>query len=128
MYTPWSAALTTRTPGTEIIEKTRPTIATDLLQDTDRFTVVRREERLEPPRLSYALAQMQRPVTQTEPTATKSREQEVVKVVQKEIQAYMASGTAFTHFSRADYVHIAEHVYTSLARRLIVEKERLGLR
>jgi hypothetical protein len=120
--------LPTRQPGAGVIEKTGPAIAADLSQDTHRFTALRREERLEPPPLSYALAQMQRSVTQTEPMVTKVREQEVVKVVQKEVQSYMASGAALKHFSRADYVHIAEHVYASLARRLIIERERLGLR
>jgi hypothetical protein len=124
---PWSAALTDRKPGAGVIEKTRPAIAIELPKDTYRLTVIRREERLEPPPLSYALAQMQRPVAQTEPVVTKVREQEVVKVVQKEVQSYMASGAVLKQFSRADYVHIAEHVYASLARRLIVERERLGL-
>ena len=59
---------------------------------------------------------------------TKVREQEVVSVVRQEMQAYMASGAAAKHLSRADYTRIAEHVYASLARRLLVEKERLGLR
>jgi hypothetical protein len=125
---PWSAALTARRPGTGGIERTEPAIAADLPKDTYRFTVIRREERLEPPPLSYALAQLQRPVAQAEPVVTQVRKQEVVKVVQKEMQSYMASGAALKHFSRADYVHIAEHVYASLARRLIVEKERLGIR
>jgi len=124
---PWSAALTDRKPDAGVIEKTRPAIAAEIAKDMYRFTVIRREERLEPPRLSYTLAQMQRPAAQTEPVVTKAREQEVVKVVQKELQSYMASGAVLKQFSRADYVHIAEHVYTSLARRLMVEKERLGL-
>jgi hypothetical protein len=125
---PWLAALTARKPDAGSSETTRSAMAADLPKDTYRFTVIRQAERLEPPPLSYALAQLQRPVAQAEPVMTKVREQEVVKVVQKEMQSYLAAGAALQRFSRADYVHIAEHVYASLARRLIVEKERLGIR
>jgi hypothetical protein len=31
-------------------------------------------------------------------------------------------------FSRGDYVQIADQVYSTLVRRLVAERERLGLR
>ena len=55
-------------------------------------------------------------------------QKEVVNIVQKEIQSYMASGLAVKQFSRDDFAHIADRVYSSFARRLLVERERLGMR
>jgi hypothetical protein len=108
--------------STESVAANRPP---DALQ---QFTVIRYAEHQEPPLLPYALAQQPRPTVQAAPVAAKVREQEVVSVVRQEMQAYMASGVAAKHLSRADYTRIAEHVYASLSRRLLVEKERLGLR
>jgi hypothetical protein len=109
-----------------IAGKTDLTVATNVTEDVHRMTVIRREESLEPPRLSYQLVQP--PVTPKAQVATPVREQEVVNVVRNEIQSYMASGSPLKQFSRSDYAHIADHVYSSLTRRLLVEKERLGLR
>lgn len=112
--------------ATSITGKTDPAVATNITEDVYRFTVLRREEPLEPPRLSYPLVQP--PITQKAQVATTVREQEVVNVVRNEIQSYMASSSPLKQFSRSDYAHIADHVYSSLTRRLLVEKERLGLR
>lgn len=90
------------------------------------MTVIRREAPFEPPQLSYPLVQP--PVTQKAQVVTTVREQEVINVVRNEIQSYMVSSSPLKQFSRSDYVHIADHVYSSLTRRLLVEKERLGLR
>jgi hypothetical protein len=55
-------------------------------------------------------------------------EKEVARAVKKEVQALMASGSIMKYFSRADYSHIAENVYSSLVRQVLVEKERIGVR
>jgi hypothetical protein len=109
-----------------ITGKTDPAVATNVTEDVYCFRVLRREAPFEPPRLSYPLVQP--PVTQKSQVTTTVREQEVVNVVRNEIQSYMAAGLPLKQFSRSDYAHIADHVYSSLTRRLLVEKERLGLR
>ena len=67
-------------------------------------------------------------MAQEEHMVTKVHEKEVVKVVQKEVQSLMSSGSLVKYLSRTDYMHIADNVYSSLARRLLVERERLGTR
>jgi hypothetical protein len=92
------------------------------------LTIIRQPEPQVPPHLPYAFAPPQRPMAQEERVSTRVREQEVVKVVRNEIQSYMASGLAVKQFSRDDFAHIADRVYSSFARRLLVERERLGMR
>jgi hypothetical protein len=79
-----------------------------------------------PPPLSYVFAQPPRPIAEAQRVISRVEEPEVVALVRQEVQAAMTVGAATLHFSRADYAHIAEHVYTTLARRLLVEKERRG--
>ena len=119
--TPWLGARSTPS-----LAATDPIFAIEITEDMHRMTVIRREVPSEPPQLSYPLVQP--PVTQKAQVVTTIREQEVVNVVRNEIQSYMASGSPLKRFSRSDYAHIADHVYSSLTRRLLVEKERLGLR
>ena len=95
---------------------------------THPFTVICRADRMEPPQLSYAFAQPMGSMAQEEHVVTKVHEKEVVKVVQQEVQSLMSSGSVVKYLSRTDYTHIADNVYSSLARRLLVEKERLGIR
>jgi hypothetical protein len=124
--TPWLGAWSMPRFAANITGRTDPIVATKITDDRHRFSVIRREEPFEPPRLSYPLVQP--PVTQKAQVVTTVREQEVVNVVRNEIHSYMASSSPLKQFSRSDYAHIADHVYSSLTRRLLVEKERLGLR
>jgi hypothetical protein len=123
---PWLGEPSTSHLAETAIDKTDPIVTTKITEDGHRMTVIRREAPFEPPRLSYPLVQP--PVTQKAQVVTTVREQEVVNVVRNEIQSYMAAGSPLKQFSRSDYAHIADHVYSSLTRRLLVEKERLGLR
>ena len=94
---------------------------------THPFTVVCRVGRMEPPQLSYAFAQPMRPIVQDEQAVVKVHEKEIVKVVQREVQSHMSSDSVVKRLSRADYAHIANNVYSSLARQLVVDRERLGI-
>ena len=114
--------------GADIMDNKEAAQTTNITEDVYRFTVIRQFEPQESPRLPYTFAQPQRPVAQPDHVSTRIQEQEVVKVVRNEIQSYMASGSAVKQFSRDDFAHIAERVYSSFARRLLVERERLGLR
>lgn len=95
---------------------------------------LRREAPLRPPRVSYVFAQTLRPVAgEPPPQQQQSRQQkmeerkDVVEMVRREIQESMRAGAATVKFSRADYTSIADQVYSTLVRRLMVERERLGL-
>lgn len=123
---PWLGAWSIPHLAANLTGKTDPIVTTKITEDLHRMTVIRREAPFEPPRLSYPLVQP--PVAQKAQVATAVREQEVVNVVRNEIQSYMAAGSPLKQFSRSDFAHIADHVYSSLTRRLLVEKERLGLR
>ena len=104
-----------------------------------RFEVVageiaslRGEATLRPPKLGYVFAQTARPTTATEPSTLtqankKAEQREMVEVVRREVETAMSAGSPLSKLSRADYTSIAEQVYSTLVRRLVVERERLGL-
>lgn len=93
---------------------------------------LRREETAKPPRLSYVFAQTARQPSVSEQKVIRQVEQrEVVELVKREVQTLMSSNAAAAaasmKLSRADYTHISDQVYSTLVRRLVAEKERLGL-
>ena len=93
------------------------------------LTFLRREELMRTPPQSYAFARTARPATVVEERVVgHAREKEVEEIVRKEVATVMKSRSPFDGLSRADYSRIADHVYSSLARRLMAEKERSGLR
>jgi hypothetical protein len=51
---------------------------------------------------------------------------EVVEIVKKEVNQSLASAASLRNFTRQDYEEISERVYSSLVRRLTIERERLG--
>lgn len=91
------------------------------------FTFLRREEQMRPPLQNYAYAQPMRPVVEEERVIKRTREKEVVEIVRKEVETVMKSRSPIDGLSRSDYSRIADHVYSSLVRRLLIEKERSGL-
>lgn len=91
------------------------------------FTFLRREEQFRPPQQSYAFARPARPAPVEEPTVTQVRGKEVAEVVRREVETAMKSRSPIDSLSRSDYSRIADHVYSSLARRLLIDKERNGL-
>jgi hypothetical protein len=93
---------------------------------------LRKEETAKPPRLSYVFTQTARPSPVGEQKVIRKVEQrEVVELVKREVQTLMSSNAAAAaasmKLSRADYTHISDQVYSTLVRRLVAEKERLGL-
>jgi hypothetical protein len=99
-----------------------------ITNEIHQFAIIRKERQMEPLSLDYAFAQPVRHKAREERVISKVEEKEVVKLVQKEIQSYMSSEPLTMNFSRSDYARITDNVYASLARRLMVEKERLGIR
>jgi hypothetical protein len=92
------------------------------------LSVVRREAKLEPPKLGYVYTQPTRRTVEAEKVVKQVEEKEVVEVVRREVKSLMRSSSALESFTRADFAEITEQVYGSLARRLLIEKERLGSR
>jgi hypothetical protein len=91
-----------------------------------RLTFLRREEQMRHPPQSYAYAQPVRPVMEEEQVI--KREREIVEIVRKEVETSINSRSSMMELSRADYSRITDHVWFSLSRRLMREKERLGHR
>ncbi|HEX7317668.1 MAG TPA: hypothetical protein VF297_27445 [Pyrinomonadaceae bacterium] len=87
----------------------------------------RREQVLQLPQPGYVFTQPP-PRTRLEErqVITKASREEIVEVVRKEVRSLAASTPAVNAPSRADLAGLADEIYSTLARRLLVEKERLG--
>jgi hypothetical protein len=85
-----------------------------------------REEVLRLPRPGYVFTQPARAQLEERQVITKASREEIVEVVRKEVRALGGASPAASAASRADLAGIAEEVYSTLVRRLLVEKERLG--
>ena len=88
---------------------------------------VRPPGRLELPALSYVFTQPVRHSVAEEQIITTVLKKEVVESVQREMQTVMSSRSFPLHLSRADYEQITDRLHSSLARQLLVEKERRGM-
>jgi hypothetical protein len=91
------------------------------------FTFLRPQEQMRPPLQSYAYAQPLRSITEEGRVITRVREKEIVEAVRKEVGAVMKSRSPMEELPRGDLSRLADQVYSALARRLMIEKERLGL-
>ena len=114
--------------GVSTIDARESANARGVSQDLWQLTVLREAERSQPPPLHYSYVPPARPIAQEEHVVIKLHEKEVIKVVQKEVQELMSSGSVVKYFSRADYTHLTDSVYSSLIKRILVEKERIGIR
>ena len=89
--------------------------------------VLRQESSLEPPQLGYVYTQPARQTVEATRVVRQVEEREVVEVVKREVTTLMRSSSPLAAFTRADFAAITDQVYSALARRLLVERERLGL-
>lgn len=78
-----------------------------------------------PPQLGYVYTQPARRTVEVEKVVREVEEREVVEVVRREVKTLMRSSPAVESFTRADFAAITDQVYSALARRLVVERERL---
>ena len=87
---------------------------------------------MRPPAQTYAFAQPSRPAPLEEEVVKHVWDKEVAEIVKKEVATATKSMTKSIQplrgLTRADYSRIADHVYSSLTRRLMIEKERAVLR
>ena len=86
----------------------------------------RREQVLQLPKPGYVFTQPARAQLEERQVITKASREEIVEVVRKEVRSLAASAPAASAASRADLAGLADEIYSTLARRLLVEKERLG--
>lgn len=93
----------------------------------NHFTFLRKEETLPPPPHPFVYTQPTRPRVEEENVVKRVQEKEVVQIVKKEVETLFKSHSLIDNLSRADFGKISDQVYSSLARRLMMEKERLGL-
>jgi len=82
---------------------------------------------LAPAPVGYVYAQTARPQAAGPAAPAASSRQEIVEMVQKEIRNVMSSGTVTAQLTRFDFTRIADQVETLLNRRLVIDRERLGL-
>jgi hypothetical protein len=86
----------------------------------------RREEVLQLPRPGYVFTQPARAQLEERQVITKVSREDIVEVVRREVRSLASSAPAPAAPSRADVAVLADEVYSTLVRRLLVEKERLG--
>jgi hypothetical protein len=92
------------------------------------FTFLRKEDQMRPPMQSYAYARIMLPAIEEEQAINRVHEKDVIEIVRKEIETLMSSKSPIAGLSRTDYSRITDEVWSSLSRRLMIEKERLGRR
>lgn len=93
----------------------------------EAFTFLRKTVPARPPQQSYAYARPLQPVKAEESVIKTQQRREVVEIVRKEVDMAMNAGSIIDNLTRADLSHLADQVYSSLTRKLLMEKERLGL-
>jgi len=86
----------------------------------------RREHVLELPKPGYVFTRPPRAQLEERQVITKASREEIVEVVRKEVRSLTSAATAGPAPSHAELAGIADEVYSTLVRRLLVEKERLG--
>jgi len=101
--------------------------ARELRLATAMVLSTRPEQVLATSNTTYVFAQAPRPAALEPQRSFGSDRQEIVHLVQKEIRSAMNSGAVVASFTRHDFASITDQIESLLKRRLLVEKERLGL-
>jgi hypothetical protein len=96
-------------------------------QEVAERTFIRKETGRPAPSNDFVLAQAHRHEPAAERVVKKIETREVVEIVRQELKQSMSAVTPLGNFTRRDYEEIGDQVYSSLVRRLTIERERLGL-
>jgi hypothetical protein len=120
------APILNRELAARTIQAYNPTTGDQQYSAGSEFTFLRGEQQMRPPVQSYAFAQPARPTIVEDQMVRRIREKEVVEIVRKEVETAMRSRSPIDGLSRSDYSRIADHIYSSLARRLLMDRERSG--
>jgi hypothetical protein len=92
------------------------------------LVALRQETRLELPPVARVFApQPQRSAVDANKVVKQVEEKEVIETIKREVTTQMKSYRTAATFTRAEFTAITDHVYDALARRLLNERERLGL-
>jgi hypothetical protein len=93
-----------------------------------KLILVRKEGAAPAPSIDFVFAQRARQKVTEEHVLKRLEQREIIELVRKEVKQSMARLSPLSDFTREDYVDISDHVYSTLMKRLTVERERLGLR
>ena len=96
-------------------------------QVTSELSLVRRDSVPELPP-GFVFAQSARHEVSEERVVKRVETREILEMVKKEVKQSLTNVMSLSNFSRQDYEEISDRVYSSLVRRLTIERERLGLR
>lgn len=91
------------------------------------LVALRHETKLELQSVAQVFAPPQRHVNQTRSPVKQVEEKEVLETIKREVKTQIRSHSSVANFTRADFTVITDHIYDALARRLLTERERLGL-
>jgi len=91
------------------------------------LVALRHETRLELPPVARVYAPPQRPAVEARSVVKQVEEKEVIETIKREVTTQMRSHSAVENFTPADFNVITDQIYDALARRLLTERERLGL-
>ena len=104
------------------------TIETDRSrQEVAERTFARKDAGRPAPSNDFVFAQAHRQEPADERVVKKIEARQIVEIVRKELTQSMNAVTPLWNFTRRDYEEIGDQVYSSLVRRLTIERERLGL-
>ena len=96
-------------------------------QVTSQLSLVRRDSAPGLP-TGLVFAQPARHEVSEEQVVKRLETREILEMVRKEVKQSLTNVMSLRSFSRQDYEEIGDRVYSSMVRRLTIERERLGLR
>jgi hypothetical protein len=96
-------------------------------QVTSQLSLVRRDSAPGLPS-GFVFAQPARHEVSEERVVKRVEAREILEMVKKEVKQSLTNVMSLSNFSRQDYEEISDRVYSSMVRRLTIERERLGLR
>ena len=96
-------------------------------QVTSELNLVRRDSAPGLP-TGFVFAQPARHEVSEEQVVKRVETREILELVKKEVKQSLTNVISLRNFSLQDYEEISDRVYSSMVRRLTVERERLGLR
>jgi hypothetical protein len=107
------------TPYRTIEEVGKPLVSPELRRTQDSA-----------PKLSpeFVYAQPARREIEEQQVVKRVETREILEMVKNEVKQSLTNVVSFRNFSGQDYEEISDRVYSSLVRRLTIERERLGLR
>ncbi len=90
------------------------------------FTFIRAAEQVRQPHQNYTFARVVSPHAKEKPASQEMQQKEVVRLVRKEVETALKAQSPMENLTRVEVTRLADQVYSTLVRRLVIEKERLS--